>query len=235
MDKRLDNKLTMVKAVTGLLSQNEALLQGNAPLSAAASELLEIVGEIDATRQATLVNSSGLITEKENLQVSLIEATYEVSSMLYAYAERSGNKILRASVDFPISDLKKLRDGELNVNCKKILELANSNAGALIDYGITEEKRVALANRIAQYEQQLPTHRITVSERKTANDKMKKLIKQASDMVADQLDRLMVRYKTEHPDFYSSYLNARKIVDYGIRHEKGEMVDETAPPINPVN
>lgn len=235
MDKRLDNKLTMVKAVTGLLSQNEALLQGNAPLSTAASELLEIVGEIDATRQATLVNSSGLVTEKEYLQVGLIEATYEVSSMLYAYAERSGNAILRASVDFPISDLKKLRDGELNVNCKKILELANANAEALVDYGITDEKRATLANRIEQYEQQLPTHRITVSERKAANDKMKKLIKQASDMIADQLDRLMIRYKTESPDFYSSYLNARKVVDYGIRHEKGETTGETTSPINPVN
>lgn len=231
MDKRLENKLIMIKAITGLLSQNEALLSGNAPLFAATNELQNIVGDIDQARQATLVDSSGLVSEKGNLQTALIETTYEVSSMLYAFAERTGNAILRSNVDFPISDLKKLRDGELNINCKKILELATSNVDALKDYGITEEKLNALQNRITQYEQHLPARRITVSERKTANDKMKKLIKDASDMITDQLDRLMVRYKTELPDFYSSYLNARKVVDYGIRHEKGET--ENPAPLPP--
>jgi len=34
---------------------------------------------------------------------------------------------------------------------------------------------------------------------------------------------MMFRFSTTAPDFYASYQNARKVVEYGTRHEKPEV------------
>jgi hypothetical protein len=52
------------------------------------------------------------------------------------------------------------------------------------------------------------------------------LFQKADRLLKKRLDKMMVRYQTTDPDFYKSYLNARIIVDYGIRHEKKEEGEE---------
>jgi hypothetical protein len=65
----------------------------------------------------------------------------------------------------------------------------------------------------------LPSKRISASERKAANEKLKDLFLQVDDLLKNQLDRLMVPFRKSQPDFYASYQNARRIVNYGIRHK----------------
>jgi len=142
--------------------------------------------------------------------------------MLFAYAVRINNTVLKAKVDFPISQLRSLRDGELAAKIRNILELRLGHEAELEQYGITQPNVDNLTGLTNQYEQQLPNVRVTVSARKAGNEKIKQLVADASKVATDQLDRLMISFKPTQPDFYASYLNARKVVDYGIRHEKTE-------------
>lgn len=222
MEKRIENKLIMLKAILSFLQQNQSLWKDSAPLTSVYNELQQLVAQIEQTILLTNQSNSGLVVAKQNLQEALIEQTFELVSILFAYARRNNDEVLLAKVDFPISHLKNLRDNELASACTGVLNHGQSKAKALGEYGVTPEGLQSLEGLINKYVVQLPTRRITVSERKMANEKIKTLIAQAMLIASEQLDRLMLKFKNTEPDFYTSYLNARKVVDYGTRYEKPE-------------
>ena len=227
MDKRFENKLIMLKAVLSLLQQNQSLWQDAAPLAAVYADLKELVAQIEKLKLFTTQSNSGLVAAKQNLQEMLINQAFELASMLFAFARRNNDAVLQAKVDFTISQLRNLRDDELATKCLSVLALGQSNDAALVEYGSTSEKLNQFGELTNQYVEQLPNRRVTVSERKMANEKIKNLLAEALLATTEQLDRQMVRFKSEQADFYTSYQNARKVVDYGIRHEKPD--DNSAP------
>ena len=230
MDKRFENKLIMLKAVLSLLQQYQSLWQDATPLAEVYAYLKGLVAQIEEFKQVTSQSNSGLVAAKQNLQETLINQAFELASMLFAYARRNNDLVLQAKVDFTISQLRNLRDDELATKCLSVLTLGQSKAEVLVEYGTTPEKLSMLDDLTNQYVEQLPNRRVTVSERKMANEKIKNLLAEALQATSEQLDRLMIRFKTSQPDFYASYLNARKVVDYGTRYEKAEK--EAVPAAN---
>ena len=68
----------------------------------------------------------------------------------------------------------------------------------------------------------LPSYRVSVSGRKAENIYLKSLLKSGTLIIKEQISRMMTRYKSAKPNFYTAYLNATKVVNYGTRHEKPE-------------
>jgi hypothetical protein len=228
MIKRLENKMMMLKAVLKLLKSKRSLWKDIVPFVNAVNQLEGLVAEIEATRMITDEDHAGLVAEKTALQNSLITTAFEIVSMLHAMASSTKNNVLLGKVSFPISELQRQRDRELATTCKGIVLIARYNLPALEGYPVTESDLVGFEGQISAYEDDLPNHRVSVSERKAANAKLKDLYKETDDLLVNQLDRLMFPFRTAKPDFFAAYLNARKIVDYGVRHEKPEN-DETDP------
>lgn len=220
MEKKVENKLIMLKAVMHFLNQNQGLWQEIAPLSTTINELGGKIEYMEELRQITSTSSSGLVITKQNLKNELIEQTFAMASPVTAYAAQNNDAVLKAKVDFPISELRLCRDSELAPACRNVYMLAQQLGENLVNYGVTPEQLNNLATAISTYEQQLPTLRVTVAERKAANDKLKDLMAEAILLVSEQLDRLMIRFKSSNPDVHAAYLNSRKVVDYGTRHEK---------------
>jgi hypothetical protein len=222
MDKRFENKMTMLKTILSLLQLNESIWSDSAPLAAAIEELAGLIAQIEEIQQMTGEDNSGLSASKKLEKDALIKRAFELTSIIFAMATRNKDQVLLAKVDFPISDLMHLRESELATRSKNILELGRSNLPQITTFGTSEEKLNALDEQIAHYKLSIPARRVSVSELKAANKKLKELLKQAIELVTDQIDRMLVQFETINPDFYNAYLNARKVVDYGIRHEKPE-------------
>jgi len=230
MDKRLENKMMMLKAVLKLLTSNKLLWKDSVPFVIAMDQLAGLIAEIDATLLITDQDYTGLVAEKTALQNALITKAFEIVSVLHAMASSTKNNVLLGKVSFPISELQRQRDRELATTCRGLALIARENLPSLAEYPITEPELVAFEGQISVYEGDLPNHRVSVSERKAANAKLKDLYKEADNVLINQIDRLMFRFSTAAPDFYASYINARKVVDYGIRHDKPEDDDTTTPP-----
>jgi len=111
---------------------------------------------------------------------------------------------------------------------KMVLDLARVNLDALIPYAITSVELENLEMLINRFKSTLPVSRLSVSEQKTNNGKLKAMMRNSKSVLIDQIKRMMVRYKTINPEFYAGYLNASKVVSYGIRHDKTETPDTTA-------
>lgn len=220
MNKQDENKLVMMKALLSFLKLNQVVWQNSQPFVSAVNELNNLIAAIELTRQSTDVDQSGLVTEKRTYRTNLANHSFEIASQIYAMACQTKDQVLQAKVNFSKSELEGQRDGELASTSKTILALGRTYLQALIPYGITDAELNILEELIQTYESSLPTTRISVSERKANNEKLKGLFISSKLILKDQISRMMVRYQSSNPDFYAGYLSASKVVDYGIRHEK---------------
>lgn len=226
MDKLSLNKLTMLRALLSFMQKNQAKWQNIAPIAQAYYQIYNLVAEIDSISQAIDNPNAGELEQKQDLKEALIEDGFEIISYIFAYADAQNNAILRGKVDFPVSELRNLRDGELPKKLKSILELVVGREADIEPYGATPEKVDRVRNLISQYEQQLPKTRNNVSDKKSGNAKIKVAMKTATDILNNQLDKIMLRFKKEDPTFYVAYTSNRKVVDYGKRYEKPAETEE---------
>jgi len=222
MVNRLENKLTMFKAVLSFLKLNISAWGNSTVMAELISKLEALIGEIESIRLITDSDLTGITAEKLVEQEDLIDKAYELSSILYAMASRSENKVLQGKVDFTETELQKTRGGELISTCVAIASLVSENLATLVPYEVTQADVSVLEEMISSYSENLPTHRVSVSERKAANDRLKEVFSTVDTLVNEQLDRMMVRYRNNSTDLYAAYNNARTTVNYGIRHEKVE-------------
>jgi len=224
MTKQDENKLVMMKALLSFLKLNRAIWENSVPFTAAVIELENLIVSIETTRQSTDVDQSGLVAEKKTLKTSLVNKIFAISSQVYAMAGKTKDQILQVKVSFTRSELEGQRDGELPTTAKTVYDLANAKLADLVTYDVTAAALDSLSELTERYKNSLSSPRISVSERKANNAKLKGLFTDAKVLLNEQLKRQMVRYENSNPDFYAGYLNASKVVDYGIRHEKPEAV-----------
>ncbi len=137
-------------------------------------------------------------------------------------ASRSENKVLQGKVNFTESELQNTRGGDLISTCKSIAILVSENLSALVPYELTEADVTVLGEMISSFAENLPTHRVSLAERKAANERLKEAFSTVDTLVNEHRDRMMVCCRSTSPDLYATYINARAIVHYGIRHEKEE-------------
>lgn len=220
MLKRLTNKLVMYHTVQSHLNLNKTTWTSVPAMVTTIGDFELLLAEIETYRQLTQENKKGIAQQKAAQQALAIAHAYELLSLLYAMAIKKNDAILAAKVDFTETDLLKMRDDNLVTTCRNILEFATEHLAGLIAYEVTSDELIVLKEEINRFAENLTTGRVSVSERKAANEKLKVVFLQVDALLKKQLDRIMVRYRKTEPDFYATYQNLRRIVNYGVRHEK---------------
>ena len=91
-------------------------------------------------------------------------------------------------------------------------ELLNHRAN-LAGYMVTEEHLADLQQHIEKFRKAMEIKGGVKSRRVADNKRLVRLFKSTDDLLYRKMDRLMIRLKTDYPDFFNAYQNARKIVD----------------------
>jgi hypothetical protein len=219
MKKSFLNKLMMIKAVLSYLGLHNLVWNTVPDIVSDVDALQALSDEIDVTRQEAGNDLTGLTDHKEAEKKKLNGMTFTLAAALAAMAERTGNEALLSNVDFSRSELEDQRDEDQELTARNIAALARENLAALSTGGTTEADITALEAQTDVFREYLPVHRVSVAERKAANEKLNELFKESNRLLKMRLDKMMVRYELSDPDFYAGYVNARIIVDYGVRHE----------------
>jgi hypothetical protein len=228
MLKRLANKLMMYQVVQSHLDRNKSLWTSVAAMATTINDFELLLAEIETYRKLTQENKKGITQQKATQQALVIAHAYEISSVLYAMAIKKNDDILAAKVDFTETDLLKKRDNNLVATCLNIVEFATEHLAELIAYEVTADELIVLKEEINSFAENLTTGRVSVSERKAANEKLKLVFLQVDTLLKKQLDRIVVRYRKTEPDFYTTYQSLRHIVNYGVRHEKPKEPEKEA-------
>lgn len=228
-------KVNMVKTVVEYCDENTAIIAAVVAFVNALTLVKAKLALLDENEQLNAVPLTGIAVDKNDRRKTMTDFGFDVSGMLYAYASSTDNNTLKAEVDYPISAFTRMRDSEVAVVCRTIHARGVENVSRAEDFGLSEEILTAFLTAIENYEASITKPRTAIGKRKTQKANIIELLKEIDDVLVNQMDKLMVKFRTTHPDFYETYFNLREIIDPSTTHTqlKGTITD--AANGNPIN
>lgn len=230
MQKSQESKIKMARAVSGILSENEATVNATPGLSAASSELNLLVGESESHSQGQMNTGTELTLQKNAARAVLETGTLKVCAALAAYATASVDanvKTLKGKYQVANSEVKKLRDMPLFSYAYTVYGDAQPFATLLEPFASAAE--VAELKVLADnFNALLPQKRTQLSKSALSTLNLEEAISRIDALLKDTIDVLVKPWEYRNPDFFRAYTNARMIVDAPSRKTNGST---TEPPL----
>ena len=230
MQKSQESKIKMARAVSGILSENEATVNATPGLSAASSELNLLVGESESHSQGQMNTGTELTLQKNAARAALETGTLKVCAALAAYATASADanvKTLKGKYQVANSEVKKLRDMPLFSYAYTVYGDAQPFATLLDPFASAAE--VAELKVLADnFNALLPQKRTQLSKSSLSTLNLEEAISRIDALLKDTIDVLVKPWEYRNPDFFRAYTNARMIVDAPSRKTNGST---TEPPL----
>lgn len=213
MDQKQMNKLEMFNAVQSYLDANTSVWTGIPIIGQLKndfdSQLLELQ-ESAAKQEAAQVYVSG---NKTLLKKVVSEKADIMNDVLEAYAALNNIEELEHKANKSYSDFYRLPNQEFITSVKETISLLTENLSQLADYGTTEtqlDDLKASFDRFLAISGQPRQYRIAS---KTATSSLEEAFTAITDLLNNQLDKLMKSFKRTQSNFYSGYQASRIIVD----------------------
>ena len=217
-----ENKLTMYLTVEKDCDANEDIWSNMPGFVDTFGRFKNLISEIKTQQEIQKGKTTGITKSKQREEDEMIQATILTASAVRAFASIIGDDKLMSKVNYSPTNLMRLRDTDLRAVCQTIHDAAKSFISQLADYGVTPEDLEKLQKEINDFSEMIAEPRSAIGTRATATTKLEELFKQADTLLRDQLDMLMVNYKSSHPKFYNKYRSSRMIVDMGRRSKSEE-------------
>jgi hypothetical protein len=229
MDARQNAKSKMYRATEQHCDENTEITKNMPAFVAAFNSLKAIITEITATTQKTSVVLKGIVTDKNASRLSLATKASDIGGMIFAFASAKGNNTLKQEVNFSLSKLLNVGEESFISRCQTIHAKGVENIAMLPDYGITNQTLSDLQSAIDEYVAKSPNARTAKSNRKTMNANLTALFKQADTVLKEQMDKLIVAFRADHPDFVKTYEANRIIIDPASKTTqlKGKVTSKT--------
>ena len=228
MTKREENKLTMYKAVLGMLNNNKAKTETVPAFAAVEDQFFKAVEEIEFRHGKHQTVAKGAAQQKSVDEDELVDGIVTLGSLLYVLAVQKGDRTLQEAAKVTESALKQMRDAELLSRARTVFEKAEALKGELTNYGIDEAKLSAIKTQIDKYAAALEGTEAVAAE-KTATRQAQSVFPyclynvtvralsqaydQADHVLYDMIDPLMEIFRSSDSYFYNQYFSARVIKD----------------------
>jgi len=213
MNDRLENKITMYRAVETLLDNNAAKTGPITALATAITNFKNLIGEIETAEQEKQTATTGKTASKSEAESLLISEAVTIAAGLKALGSVTNDKELLEAGSETKSSLYGTRDTDLVTKTQQIYDYANANAVALADYGITPAMIASLQTRITDFNDALGTREESVALRVAAGVEVESFFGDADDILLNQMDKIMEVFRESDTQFYNEYKNARVIRD----------------------
>ena len=220
MNKKQVAKLNMSIAVKKLCDKNQDIIDTVPAFADVFLEFSKMLENLISNATETTKKIQGITEEKRFAKTELARQTVSIASVLFVYAIKNSNLILKDAARLSMSLLKKLPDNELPMVCNNFAKVAKENLAEATSFGLTQAKINVLEGMIKDYTVSVPDPRMAISQRKTYNKNVEAAIKQINNILSNQMDRLIINLQEENPDFVSNYFSDRMVINTAIRHRK---------------
>ena len=222
------NKLKRLQTLDGVLEEHEDTWNTLPAFVRARNELGSVIPQITGTVQVQL-STPDAAGEKRLARETLGDTATEIAAAIFSYAEENDDPELAGRVDLSRTDIIKGRDTSVVARCRDIHAAATENLALLADAGVTAAKLTAFKKQIDGFENLQTKPRQHVAKRSAATRLMPTLLRKADRIVNRRMNKLVVQFKTNAPDFYNAYQTAVAIVDSGTGHSKNGNGGTPAP------
>jgi hypothetical protein len=221
MNDKQSSKLSMAQRVSDTFAQNAAVFADIAPMKKAVDEFNDVLGDVRSVAvEQSNVNVAVLTQEKRSAEEKMVDVEVQVANALYVIGFENDNKELINLLGLSDSSFYRLQDNAKLVLAQRIYGLAKQYAADLEPYGFDEAKIAEIGQAVDDYHKVIanPMDAITTRKQKTTN--LKELFARLDSVLYDKLDKLIVLFKSSHPDFYGEYRTSRNFIDFSARSRK---------------
>lgn len=222
------NNLDMYIVVNGFYTANQVLIDVVPARAAVFAELAQYIQSINTEIAGQSTNTTGVKLDKDAARDMLNTITMELISPAKAWAVFENNNTLTAEFDYSLSDIQAIKDDTMQGFCTHRLQLINNNIAAMADFGIDPASLVSWQAAIGAYTAILESPREAINRRHLKTKHLKVLFQETSALLHNQIDPLMVPFKSVEPEVFYGYKQARMIIDRGGRAPNPNPKPDTA-------
>ena len=212
MLKRQINSQNRFQALLNVMNQFNSSWAGNIAVSTVFATLNNLFEGllIAGTNQQT--NNKGITQSKAQARAALIELALRHSAAAVAYAASINNTTLKINSRVMPSTLSRANDVALDDICQSLYNLIIPYAANLDAFGADTASLVSFQAAITFYQPISQQPKNARAAKKTATLNIKAQLNAINILVKEQLDALMLQFKTTNPDFYNQYMGLRHLV-----------------------
>jgi hypothetical protein len=219
MSKYLENKLSMFDGVRTFLKSIVDKTSAIPALAAAITEFDQVVDQLKAKGLEVDTVSAGKAQKKADAEDDLIDAIIPVKSALASFASSMKNPELIARANVTESQLRKMRDTDLEKKAEGILQAGTDNLTAAADHGLTQALLTALAEKSKAFSAASGDREASVGKRVGARSAMMDLYDKADAILTERIDNLMELMRKSEPQLCEEYNSTRLLREAGLRHK----------------
>lgn len=220
MNKNQTKEVKMFGTTDQCLSDNQAKWEAIPVMVQLKSKLDQNISLIKELNQKKSSNLSSPVTANKDTTKELLDDSIEIlSGIAISYAEDKKLKEVAQKVKLLTKRLTKIREADIEPNVSTFLKLVRELLPELVDYALTEEMVVEAETLRDQFVSMVGTPRNLTVKGSAANKQVDNLISETKNLLTNQLDTLMPRFKKTESEFYNSYFQARAIVEPATQHK----------------
>ena len=232
MDRMQTNRVTMFKTVAGFLDQNNSVWSGMAPLAAAVQQFKDKIGAIDAAAQKQETPRTGVTVDKASARDDLEDVLFLTCEALGVLGHTGNDNELVALTAVTPSDLNRFGDEELANRATTVLVKANARKTELATLHVTQANLDELDEALQTFKATKEKPRTATSERVVQTSVLSELIREGSNILRNQIDRLVNLFRRSNSEFVAAYRSARAIIERPASHASAKTA-ATPPKPNP--
>lgn len=229
MTDKQENLFSMFTILNGFLESNTTLIATMPAFQRAHVKfagLLKDIQNVDSGRQSIKAGKSEI---KGNKKSDLASAIFQIASALFTYADEHGKPEILNRVDNAEGFYKRMRDSNLVLEARGLVELTKGIETELVEHGLCGEEIAAVTTLANEFETAIKDLGTSEAEGSNATKTVYQLMSDAKETVDNQLDRHIEKFRKKNSDFYEKYWSVRRVIDTGTRHEKKEVPPAPVP------
>jgi len=228
MDTEQTNRVTMFKTVISYMDDNTSVWNAMAPLQAAVTQFKAKVGDIDTTAQKQ-ETPTGATQDKATARDALEDVLFLMCEALGALAHTSGNNDLAARTDVTRTSLDRMGEEDLSNRATAVSTAAEAHKTELATLQVTQANLDELSQAIENFNAAKAGPRNAAAVRAAQTGSLPNLIREASTILRNQIDRMVNLFGRSNPEFVSGYRSVRVIVDRAATHAAPKPATPTPP------
>ena len=226
MTNNQENKLSMYLTVQQVTNYHSSVWQDFAGFKDLFNDFEGIIQKIKDTRLVQERKITGVTKDKKDLRNNAVEKGLVIANAIFIHASENGNNKLADRVSYNLSDFTRGRDTIIIDRLQVIKEAAQLYAAELDYFGVSQDDVDEFAALTEQLTSIVENPRQAITNRSRATKQLSEYILKADTMIKNRLDRLINQFKSNSPDFWQQFKNARKIIDLGHRKRVNENDEE---------
>ena len=214
MNRKQTNRKEMQDSVVNYLDQNVSKWSSIPKFADAKNELTSFNEQINGAHSAQNASKVRIGSTKKELKSVIATKADILNDIVEAYASINNMPELENRMAFSANSFVKMRNEDFIIGVKEVIDETEKIQPVLTaEYGLTVEQVEDIKidyNRFLELKD-LPRGYKVAS--RVATTELEVLFDQASNVLSEQLDKLMKLFKRRDPNFYNGYIAARVIVD----------------------